>query len=1040
MNPCLFSSKFSLKLKKANDEISYNQARKNENKNWIIFLSLVAFIISLLNLWQQKGFVDQRVQEKEFPYPQITILSISCVIFNGILTIAVILIKKLSIRHYLYYLQYFSIGSIFFCIHFSFSVYGLDPENRRNFHGVEALVKILNHMIFLEYIDSLILTSLNLAWAVPIYLYFKNWNMGGFMYPYIFFSYSFVCISYFIVYSRKRSFVYHQENTRKMQWFRSILENMKSGFIHLKDNKIIMINKTMTNILTQIKQIDEVIFEKNKSCQSHPAMEEPIEKKFESDKFTNKILNILLNDLNNYFIESGRNNFNEYINNYSTVNKNGNSNLNDKNSEHIIDMNSNLKDPFEQENSVSFLEEFRKKNNFNEKEFILAGIKSFEVKNEIEKDFITLEVYCRYQLDEETKKDEFEIIFNDVTKTRQIEEKKSEIKYKSIFLSKVAHEFKNPLICIIELVKQLTENFKSINDDKMKHTFQENLNQISSFSNYLMILIRDFDYFSQTNVLMKKISLEKEECDVKEILNFCDDIAINLLKRNGKHETVSFNLDVNKNVPDKIISDEFRIKQVLINLISNSIKFTNKGKIILSAQTKESSLEFRVSDTGVGIDEKNKKNLFSPYNSCTLSKSVNPHGTGLGMSIISDLTQALGNIIKYTSELNKGSDFFFSIPIDNESLATASNTPSGPDRNELLNKHVDRNPSKLRPTLDLKKYNNQLMINNQTSLNKNKSNSEENLLEKPDSILSKNYLNSNSSIFGYNEEIEEKYLQSKKEPNTVDAMIFAEPKFMDNVISKNSLIRKQPKSHHSVKDIINPKDKKQEFNIKPEKNNISNNSLDYFSQSKQLSNNIPIMKSKISDKFLFARSNIKQKETLYKSNERISDKDAIIVSNVSSQSSKKYESISDYTTIYLNSLNLDENCFNIILVDDEKLTRLSNKRLISDFANKKNVNITFIEAEDGLECLYIVYICFRKGIKISCVISDQSMLNLNGCITATILKKLTNSEIYDELPFYILTAYEDESTINNLKLAPITNLFSKPIKKEHIDQILSEIK
>ena len=111
-------------------------------------------------------------------------------------------------------------------------------------------------------------------------------------------------------------------------------------------------------------------------------------------------------------------------------------------------MNDNLKVPNELENSVSFLEEFKRKNTFKEKEFTMAGTNSFEVKNDTEKDYITLEVYCRYQLDQKTQKDEFEIIFNDITKTRQIEEKKSEIKYKSVFLSKVAHEFKNPLICI----------------------------------------------------------------------------------------------------------------------------------------------------------------------------------------------------------------------------------------------------------------------------------------------------------------------------------------------------------------------------------------------------------------------------------------------------------------------------------------------------------------------------------------------------------------------------------------------------------------
>ena len=103
----------------------------------------------------------------------------------------------------------------------------------------------------------------------------------------------------------------------------------------------------------------------------------------------------------------------------------------------------------------------------------MVGIKILEIENETEKDNLTLEVYCKHNIHNETKKDEFEIIFNDVTKARQIEEKISELIYKSIFLSKVSKEFKNPLICIRELVHQLSENYGRINETTEKLMFEE---------------------------------------------------------------------------------------------------------------------------------------------------------------------------------------------------------------------------------------------------------------------------------------------------------------------------------------------------------------------------------------------------------------------------------------------------------------------------------------------------------------------------------------------------------------------------------------
>jgi len=918
---------------------------------------------------------------------------------------------------------------VFFLLHFSFAVYGLDPHKKRDFHGVESFLRILNQVLFLEFFDSLILTGINLAWAIPLYAYFKNWDMQGFMYPYIFFHICFVLCSYFIVYLRKRSFFFYQENEKKMNWFKSILENLKSGFVYVRNSKISMINKTMTEMLKQIQNIDKLFIKTKEKFVINSISNEFLEKIIlESEENSRNILNFLLNDVDD---SDNRlcNNSENFLSNNSSENECKIENLSNRNSDKIINLNSDINFTTNLiPTSDSFLEKFKRKNISNNKEFILVGTKSLEVLNNSENDNITLEVFCRYQLNQETLEDEFEIIFNDITKARQIEKKKSELKYKSIFLSKVAHEFKNPLICINELAQQLNEGFKSLNNYGVNQQIQENLNQIFSFSNYLMILIRDFDYFSQSNVLNKKINLENEECDVKEILNFCNDIATNLISRSSKENLVSFHLDINDDVPNKIMTDECRLKQVLINLISNSIKFTNRGKVNLIARKKESSLEFRVSDTGIGIDEKNKKNLFAPYNSSKLSK-FNPHGTGLGMSIIKDLTKSLGNRINFTSELNKGSDFFFSIPINCTNNLPKLEIQNGADSKEISTKSSEINEVN---NLDERKVHDYSKV----TLLQTEADCKENPSGNCNQMSVENLKLTSSSEFVCCEEIDQND-HHRMETLKKDNLRCQVPKLIQDVISKNLPFKNHLLpivNDHSINELSN------KINENVNLNKIGNLSQEEYCKNIHNHVNTPEIKIKITDKSSNARHNIKHIEDLTNHKDKYLEKDAFQFSYVRSQSSSKLKPISYYSTQFLDSLNFDEDCVNIILIDDEKLARLSNKRFISDYAHNNNLNINIIEAEDGIECLYILYIFFKNGIKISCVISDQNMLHMNGSTTATVIKKFTNSNIFSQLQFYILTAYEDENTINTLKTAPITNVFSKPIKRELLYQILREIK
>jgi two-component sensor histidine kinase len=233
----------------------------------------------------------------------------------------------------------------------------------------------------------------------------------------------------------------------------------------------------------------------------------------------------------------------------------------------------------------------------------------------------------------------------------------------------VAHEFKNPIICILEISEQLSEVFNQKNKQK-KIIINRNLSLIRALSNYLLILIKDLDYFSESQI-HDKITLNLTETNLEEIINFCQEIAKGILKKNKKDKNIKFYIKRDINLPMNIFTDEIKVKQILINLISNSIKFTNSGHITLKVQLNESNIKFAVIDTGIGIPNSVKDKLFKPF-VAKRSGNENKLGTGLGLSIVYDLTTKIGKTIEYSSEQGKGTKFWFYIPLSTRSVNNKS--------------------------------------------------------------------------------------------------------------------------------------------------------------------------------------------------------------------------------------------------------------------------------------------------------------------------------------------------------------------------------
>lgn len=236
------------------------------------------------------------------------------------------------------------------------------------------------------------------------------------------------------------------------------------------------------------------------------------------------------------------------------------------------------------------------------------------------------------------------------------------MKMQNIFLTKIAHEFKNPLICIQELIDQIVENidklFKNKNEinDANSSQITNNCHLTKSISEYLLLLIKDADYFTNNE---KENYIAKTGPVVIEDVKLKDVAKVKLIHLN-KNSNIEFQAIVNKDVPEVIQTDSMKLKQIIINLLTNSIYYTKKGKIIfeLSFESLINSITFSVKDTGGGMSDELQLMLLSGKNE---QQKVN--STEIGLAIVKTLIKQLGSSIKFVSEINKGTTFWFSLPV-----------------------------------------------------------------------------------------------------------------------------------------------------------------------------------------------------------------------------------------------------------------------------------------------------------------------------------------------------------------------------------------
>lgn len=229
------------------------------------------------------------------------------------------------------------------------------------------------------------------------------------------------------------------------------------------------------------------------------------------------------------------------------------------------------------------------------------------------------------------------------------------IRAKSDFLANMSHEIRTPMNAIVGMSELM------LDDEEMSASVFEKVRVINSSSVSLLALINDILDFSKIDSGNFEIINEKYE--IASLLN--DTIIIVDTKIDEK--PIEFVVNINPELPLNLIGDEIRIKQILINVLGNSAKFTNKGYIELKVDFKYSDknqiiLKFKIKDTGIGIKKEDINKIFGEFQQVDTRKNRNTKGTGLGLAITKKLIENMNGEISVESEYGKGTTFDIEIP------------------------------------------------------------------------------------------------------------------------------------------------------------------------------------------------------------------------------------------------------------------------------------------------------------------------------------------------------------------------------------------
>jgi signal transduction histidine kinase/FixJ family two-component response regulator len=242
---------------------------------------------------------------------------------------------------------------------------------------------------------------------------------------------------------------------------------------------------------------------------------------------------------------------------------------------------------------------------------------------------------------------------------------------KDEFVSMVSHELRTPLNGVIGMTDLLLQAELT----PRARTYAQAVQR----SGEVLLAVID-DILDLSKIEAGKLDLESAPLDVRQVVA---EVA-QLFAERAEAKGVALNWKVDAAVPDGLEGDPIRVRQVLLNLVGNALKFTHVGSVTIAvelarASAEEVALRFAVTDTGIGVSAENRERLFQPFAQADSSTTRKYGGTGLGLSICQRLVHLMGGEIGVDSELGRGSTFWFTIPLRRAAVpATAPQVPAEP--------------------------------------------------------------------------------------------------------------------------------------------------------------------------------------------------------------------------------------------------------------------------------------------------------------------------------------------------------------------------
>ncbi len=280
--------------------------------------------------------------------------------------------------------------------------------------------------------------------------------------------------------------------------------------------------------------------------------------------------------------------------------------------------------------------------------------------------------HCYTEYDDQNRPQHSVGIMQDITELTEEREKAIKADHaKSEFLTNMSHELRTPLNGILGF-SDILKNTPLIDEQR------EYVNIIQTSGKHLTDIITDILDFSRMEA--GKFELHPTKTDLRPLINK----IVSIVRYSAETKGLEFTANIGHSIPQTVEVDHSKLKQVLLNLLSNAVKFTDEGSVQLTVhlqerQNNKARILFKITDTGIGIKEKDQEKIFESFYQADMSTCKRVDGTGLGLTICKEMLEKMGVMLKFNSKYGKGSTFYFELwlPCEGEQKNDSDNEGFG---------------------------------------------------------------------------------------------------------------------------------------------------------------------------------------------------------------------------------------------------------------------------------------------------------------------------------------------------------------------------